>query len=66
LFDIPSWIAVMLGQEVIPAEPDPLAMAMPGAEILRAMGELRTAYERAAERLPLASDYIARMIAATQ
>ena len=64
LFDVPSWIAVMLGQEIIPAEPDPLASAMPDDEVLRAMGDLRRAYETTAERLPLASEFIARRIAA--
>jgi tryptophan halogenase len=63
LFDIPSWIAVMLGQEIIPEEPDPLASSLPDAEVLRAMAELRRAYENAAERLPLASEFIARRIA---
>lgn len=66
LFDVPSWVAVMLGQEIIPSAPDPLAMAMPEAEVLRAMAELRSAYETAAERLPLASEYISRRIAAAQ
>ena len=64
LFDVPSWIAVMLGQEIIPAEPDPLAAAMPDDEVLRAMRELRRAYESTAERLPLASEFIERKIAA--
>ena len=64
LFDVPSWIAVMLGQGIIPAELDPLASAMPGAEVLRAMADLRRAYVAAAERLPLASEFIERRVAA--
>jgi tryptophan halogenase len=64
LFDVPSWVAVMLGQDIIPAAPDPLATSMPDAEVLRAMGELRRAYETTAERLPLASEFITGMIAA--
>jgi tryptophan halogenase len=63
LFDVPSWVAVMLGQGIIPVEPDPLASAMPDADVLRAMAELRRSYESAAERLPLASDYIERRVA---
>ena len=66
LFDLPSWIAVMLGQQIIPSEPDPMAMALPDAEVLRAMAELRRSYEDAAERLPLASAFIEQRIAATQ
>jgi len=64
LFDVPSWVAVMLGQGIVPDEPDPLATVMPDADVLRAMAELRRSYETAAERLPLASDYIARRVAA--
>ena len=63
LFDIPSWVAVMLGQDVIPTAADPLVDAMPDAEVLRAITELGAGYERTALKLPLASDYIERMIA---
>ncbi len=63
LFDIPSWVAVMLGQDVIPTAADPLVDAMPDAEVLRAIAELGAGYERTALKLPLASDYIERMIA---
>ncbi|MBV9529036.1 tryptophan halogenase family protein [Sphingomonas sp.] len=64
LFDVPSWVAVMLGQDIMPAACDPLAAVMPEAEVLRAMAELRRAYEIAADRLPLASEFIARRVAA--
>jgi tryptophan halogenase len=63
LFDVPSWVAVMLGQGILPANVDPLADAMPEAEVLRAMAEQRNGYEQTALKLPLASDYIERMIA---
>jgi tryptophan 7-halogenase len=66
LFDIPSWAAVMLGQGIIPAACDPLATALPEADVLRAMAELKRAYESAAKRLPLASEFIERRIAAVQ
>jgi tryptophan halogenase len=63
LFDIPSWVAVMLGQGVIPRAADPLVDAMPEAEVLRAVAELRSGYEQTALKLPFASDYIEQMIA---
>jgi tryptophan halogenase len=62
LFDVPSWVAVMLGQGVIPQAIDPLADAMPEAGALSAIAELRSGYEQTALKLPLASDYIERMI----
>jgi tryptophan halogenase len=64
LFDVPSWVAVMLGQGIIPHSSDPLAAALPQAEVLRAMAMLRRDYEAAAERLELSSDYIERTTAA--
>jgi tryptophan halogenase len=64
LFDVPSWVAVMLGQGIIPRSSGPLAAALPQAEVLRAMAMLRRDYEAAAERLELSSDYIERTTAA--
>jgi tryptophan halogenase len=64
LFDVPSWIAVMLGQGIVPDGYDPLVDAMPDADVLRAMADLARSYEQTAERLPLASDYIDRRLAA--
>jgi len=64
LFDVPSWVAVMLGQNVTPRNIDPLADAMPDTDVLRAIAELGSGYEQTALKLPLASDYIERMIAA--
>ena len=63
LFAEPSWIAVMLGQDVMPRGYDPLVDAMPHGEVLRRMAELRRAYEQTALKLPLASDYIERTLA---
>ena len=64
LFDVPSWVAVMLGQDVLPQSADPLVDSMPEPEVLRAVAELRASYQQTALKLPLASDYIERMIAA--
>lgn len=62
LFDIPSWVAVMLGQQILPVAADPLVDSMPEVEVLRAIAELRSGYQETALKLPLASDYIERMI----
>jgi tryptophan halogenase len=62
LFDISSWVAVMLGQDIIPADTDPLVDAMPEGGLLRAVADLKLGYEQTALKLPLASDYIERMI----
>ena len=62
LFDTPSWVAVMLGQGIIPDEHDPLVDGMPDAQVLRALAELRAGYQRTAMKLPLASDFISRKV----
>jgi len=64
LFDVPSWVAVMLGQGIIPKSHDPLLDAMSDNDVLRAMAELAKSYENAARRLPLASAFIDGTLAA--
>jgi hypothetical protein len=54
----------MLGQGVIPKAADPLVDSMPEAEVLRAAAELRAGYQQTALKLPFASDYVERMVAA--
>ena len=63
LFDVPSWVAVMLGQGVLPGRADPLLDSMPEPEVLRAIAELRSGYAQTARELPLASEYLERMAA---
>jgi tryptophan halogenase len=64
LFELPSWVAVMLGQQIVPKSYDPLVDTLPDNELIRAMTDLRRGYEETALRLPLASDYIRQRLAA--
>ena len=64
LFDVPSWVAVMLGQQVVPMEHDPLLDSLPDGDVVRAMLELRKGYHDTALRLPAASDYVRQRVAA--
>ena len=64
LFELPSWVAVMLGQHIVPKSYDPLVDTLPDNELIRAMTDLRRGYEETALRLPLASDYIRQRLAA--
>jgi tryptophan halogenase len=64
LFDVPSWVAVLLGQQVVPMQHDPLLDSLPDADVVRAMLELRKGYHDTALRLPAASDYVRQRVAA--
>jgi tryptophan halogenase len=64
LFELPSWVAVMLGQQIVPKSYDPLVDGLPDNELIRAMTDLKRGYEETALRFPLASDYIRQRLAA--
>ena len=64
LFDVPSWIAVMLGQGISPESYDPLVDSLPDEQILPAVTKLRTAYRSAALALPPYENFLAHVLAA--
>lgn len=63
LFQNPSWLAVMLGQEVMPNHPDPLA-EMRKVDAAKFMASLRRVIGEAADAMPTHRDYISRNCAA--
>jgi tryptophan halogenase len=64
LFQNPSWLAVYLGQGVMPEGYDPLLDQRPNGDRDKFMGMLRKAMMEAAEAMPSHQDYIARHCAA--
>jgi len=60
LFATPSWVAVLLGQGLIPDQPEPAANAMDAAYMSDAIDKMRLSYRRTAEQLPTHADFIAR------
>lgn len=52
LFELPSWLAVMLGQGIVPASHDPLVDSLPDEQVVRALVDLRGAYRKAVASLP--------------
>ncbi len=58
LFDIPSWVAVMLGQQLFPRGYDPLVDSLPDTQVIRAIADLGEAYQQTALKLPPARDWI--------
>jgi tryptophan halogenase len=60
-FSRDSWLAVLLGQSVIPKRIDPLADAIAPATSERAMAELREAISNFVDRLPKYSDHLEQL-----
>jgi tryptophan halogenase len=52
LFELPSWLAVMLGQGIVPNGYDPLVDSLPEAQVLSAIAGLRNAYTQSMRSLP--------------
>jgi len=59
LFGTASWVAVMLGQHIVPEDYEPPADALDEARVAQALEEMRIAYLRTAEALPTHADFIA-------
>ena len=64
LFDIPSWVAVMLGQGIVPLGHDAVADALDDERVIAALRTLARHYTEQAQRMPAHADYIARFCAA--
>ena len=66
LFTEESWIAVLMGQNIVPRSADPLVALLPVDETTRFMGHMRDVIARTAEAMPRHEDYIAQNCAAKQ
>ncbi|HET7605922.1 MAG TPA: tryptophan halogenase family protein [Sphingomicrobium sp.] len=64
LFDIASWVAVLLGQGIVPEEPEPAAYAADESKVADLLDRMRLNYRQTAERMPTHADFIARTCAA--
>ncbi|MBW8743922.1 MAG: tryptophan 7-halogenase [Sphingomonas sp.] len=60
LFGTPSWVAVMLGQNIVPDDYEPVVDALDEAKVAEAIEEMRQAYLRIAEQLPTHAEFIAK------
>ena len=64
LFGVPSWVAVLLGQGIVPEEHEPAAEALDEAMVADALEKMQLSYRRMAEHMPMHGDFIARSCAA--
>jgi tryptophan halogenase len=62
LFATTSWVAVMLGQGVLPEGYDPIADALDEEKVAAALEQMRLANLQTAERLPGHGEFIAQII----
>lgn len=58
LFTTPSWVAVMLGQNIVPETHEAIADTLDPAKVASAMQQMREAYRAAAERLPTQEQFL--------
>jgi tryptophan 7-halogenase len=64
LFGTASWVAVLLGQGIVPAEIEPAAEAIDPALTSDALDKMLLSYSRMAEHMPRHEDFIAQSCAA--
>jgi tryptophan halogenase len=64
LFGTASWVAVLLGQGLIPEAPEPAAYAADEAMVADVLDRMRLSYRHTAEQIPTHADFIARCCAA--
>jgi tryptophan halogenase len=63
LFTDTSWIAVLVGQDVMPRAYEPLVDAHDLDQVRARLAKARTLIRQAAEAMPTHEDYIARLLA---
>lgn len=62
LFATPSWVAVMLGQGVVPENYEPVADALDEEKVAAALEQMRIANLETAERLPSHGEFIDQIL----
>jgi tryptophan halogenase len=65
LFGTASWVAVLLGQGIVPEEQEPALNAIDPAMAAAALDKMRLSYRQMAEHMPAHADFIARVCPAT-
>jgi tryptophan halogenase len=65
LFATTSWVAVLLGQNIVPDDYEPAVDALDEDKVATALEEMRQSYRRVAGQLPSHGEFIAHTCAAT-
>jgi|tagenome__1003787_1003787.scaffolds.fasta_scaffold20987256_4 tryptophan halogenase len=62
LFATPSWVAVMLGQGIVPEEYEPIVDALDEEKVASALEQIRLGILQTSERLPTHGEFIAQIL----
>jgi tryptophan halogenase len=60
LFGVPSWVAVLLGQGVVPKEQEPAVNIIDPPVAADALDKMRLSYRAMAEQMPTHAEFIAK------
>lgn len=60
LFSRPSWVAVFLGQNIVPRAVDPIVAHLPPAEVTQSVESMRVAMIKAAQTMPTHEQYLTK------
>jgi tryptophan halogenase len=63
LFAKPSWVAVMIGQNIVPRQHDPIVASLPHAMVHESLESMRVAMAQAAGAMPTHEEFIRRYCA---
>ncbi|MEH0195235.1 tryptophan halogenase family protein [Caulobacter sp. CCNWLY153] len=66
LFHEPNWLAVLLGQGIVPEEWDPLVDSLPEDQVRQRLSHLSALIARTAEAMPDHAEFVARYCGAPQ
>ncbi len=58
LFSKPSWIAVCLGQNIIPKTYDPIVATLPPEQVNHSLKSMRNAMEQASQKMPTHAEFL--------
>lgn len=58
LFSKPSWVAVCLGQNIIPKMNDPIASSLPHAQVQHSLDSMQNAMMNAAQKIPTHEEFL--------
>jgi tryptophan halogenase len=63
LFARSSWVAVLLGQNIVPRRCDPIVAALPREQVRQSLDSMRAAMSAATQAMPTHADFIQRYCA---